>query len=192
MTSTGSDLRNRIQQQRETVNQQIEETTQLELKTFRENLRSIVAGELNTIKNATVTATDAVRAEVERLVVSSATEIAKGRERIQADLQVLEPDTDKTSAKVHALLLRRWGVSLVTGLAFCLGIFIGSWGMMQWVSSEFRSQLELLLEVRQRVYEESGVVVYESNGRRLLALPRGMITEDGQSSIELFRPPPND
>ena len=188
MTSTGSDLRSRIQQKQETANQQIEETTERELKNFHEHLRSITADALNTTRRATAEATDDVRAEVERLVVAEATEIGKGRERVQADLQALESDTGRTSARVHALLLRRWGVSLVMGLTFCLGISIGSWGLMQWLSSRVQSELDLLDELRieiatarltlERLEDRTWgmTLIEDEEGRRYVVLPRGTST----------------
>ena len=185
MTSTGSDLCSRIRQKQETANQEIEKTTQRELKNFQGNLRSIVASELNTIKNATAAGTDKVRAEIETLVLAASTEIAKGREQVQTDLQqALEPDPGRTSAKVHALLLRRWGVSLVTGPTFCLGISIGSWGLMQWLSSEIENAFALrehlqtennrLLLVQQRLEDQTwGLTLLEVDGKRIVQLPSG-------------------
>ena len=177
MTSSGSDLRNRIRQQEEAAKRQIEETTQRELKSFGEQLNRIVSSELSTIESATTGVTERVVGKLSEFETTAAT-------KFEEDERGFAAASTSLTAKAAGLLLRRWAGSVATGLMICLGIFGGSWGMTQWLSAEIRSDLDLLgylesetnriLLTRQRLEDETwGVTLEELSNGRFVVLPPG-------------------
>ena len=192
MTSSGSDWRSRIRQQEEIAKRQLEETTQRELKSFGEQSRSIVSSELSTIENATAAVTRKVLGELRRFETVAVAQVNE-------NMRTIEATTTTATGRVYALLLRTWVVSARTGLAIFLGIFVASWGLMQWLPSEVMHQFELLRELQMQIEESTGVtLITSSEGQRFLVLPAGttaspaITMEDGRTAFQLFRQSPND
>ena len=194
MTSTQRDLSERLRSRRRTEDQQIAETTQRELQRLGEQSTKIVADALSTIETDMTAATEKVRAELDNFA-------AAATERVRENLRSVEATAATASATVYRLLLRRWAVSLMTGLMFSLGISVGSWVLMQSLSSEIRSDFDLLDSLRTQIAEAIetrdqlqdttwGTGLYEVDGMRFVVLPYGTATSRpltlrGRSAFEL-------
>lgn len=193
MTSSGSDWRNRIRQQDETAKRRIEEVTQRELENFGERLRHIVNSELNTIEDATGASTGNVLRELRRFETAAVAQVKENERTIEAA-------STTSTGRVYALLLRTWAVSARTGFAIFLGIFVASWGLMQWLPSEVMRQFELLRELHLQIEESTEVTLLtDDEGRRFLLLPAGTTVSsppiamtDGRTGYQLFRRSSND
>ena len=192
MTSSGSDWRSRIRQQEETAKQQIEEVTQRELENFGERLRHTVSNGLSTIESATADMSANVRKELRRVETTAIAQLKENERTIEAA-------STASTGRVYALLLRTWMVSARTGFAIFLGIFVASWGLMQWLPSEVMRRFELLRELQLQIRESADVTLLTTDeGRRFLVLPAGttvsppFVMEDGRTGYELFRQSSND
>ena len=152
MTSSGSDWRSRIRRQEETAKQQIEEVTQRELENFGERLRDTVSNGLGTIESATADVIVNVLKELRRFETAAVAQVNKNERTIEAA-------STTSTGRVYALLLRTWAVSARTGFAIFLGIFVASWGLMQWLPSEVMSQFQLLRELHQQIEESTEVTL---------------------------------
>lgn len=192
MTSSGSDWRSRIRRQEETAKQQIEEVTQRELENFGERLRYTVSNGLGTIESVTADVIANVLKELRRFETAAVAQVNENERTIEAA-------STTSTGRVHALLLRTWAVSARTGFAIFLGIFVASWGLMQWLPSEVMSQLQLLRELQLQIEESTDVTLLtDDEGRRFLVLPAGTTVSspiamtDGRTGYQLFRRSSND
>ena len=104
---------------------------------------------------------------------------------------------------VRELLVKAWLRPLIVGVALWLGIFVGSWATMQWLSRSIQDRIEerSLVDVqiaggREMVAEIEettwGVGLREIDEVRYVALPRGTpvltaFTFDGRPYVELSR-----
>ena len=137
------------------------------------------------------------RRESEELIASEQRKLVENlRSRWRDDLHTIEADTRESTGRLIGLLARRWFGVWMIGLSLCLGIFGGSWGLLQWLSSEVRSErarLEMLREeivesrrTLARLEEETwGVLLVEDeDGKRFVVLPRGTPTSPRWGSLD--------
>ena len=114
------------------------------------------------------------------------------RNIVNGALSTIERDTGAATKRMAAMLLMAWIRPLLVGLSLFLGILLGSWGLMQWLSSDIGSKIETWSEIKLKIEEHRetlrqieaqtwGVEFHEDkNGdrlERLLVLPRGTTGE---------------
>jgi len=104
---------------------------------------------------------------------------------------------------VRELLVKAWLRPLIVGMALWLGIFVGSWATMQWLSRSIQDRIEdislaeieieggreMIAEIEETTW---GVGLREVNGVRYVTLPARtpVLTAfmvDGRPYVELSR-----
>lgn len=177
MTSTQKPLGDRLKKQMEGQSRQVETMAQSELQRFGEQLRQLVNDELDTIKSAMAAQNANVLEEI-RACGAAATTTVKEEER------TLEATIAASTARTYRQLLRRWSVPVMVSLMLSLGIFSGSWGTMQWLSSRIQQQYKALslLQLETERAESTltrlrgatwGVTLHRDRQGRFVVLPSG-------------------
>ena len=150
------------------------------------------------------------RIESERREIGelTASELARLAGNSQCDarnaLSTIEPDTEEATGRMRSLLLKAWLRPLVVGLSLFLGICVGSWVTMHWLSRSIHDRIETLRELDTRTewaramlaeIEETtwGIELLESSrGERYVSLPAGTpvrpaVTMNGRPYLKLSR-----
>jgi len=103
----------------------------------------------------------------------------------------LESETDRLNREYRRLkivLTRAWIKPLVIGLGIFLGIFAGSWGLMQYLSSSVTSSMEekALVESQIQTAQETlnamktwGIELQKHKDRFYIVMPEGYTIEAG-------------
>lgn len=143
------------------------------------------------------------RQQMEAVVQSELKKLSENLNRIvKRELLTIESDTKVWSKRLSVAALKAWSRPIGVGLLIFLGIFVGSWGLTQWLSSSVESHIEaraairLEIEQEQRTLEQLraqtwGVWLHEAeDGGRHVVLPRGTFedwpwTVQGQPAIRL-------
>ena len=143
------------------------------------------------------------RQQMEAVVQSELKKLSENLNRIvKRELLTIESDTKAWSKRLSVAALQAWSRPIGVGLLIFLGIFIGSWGLTQWLSSSVESHIEaraairLEIEQEQRTLEQLraqtwGVWLHEAeDGVRHVVLPLGTFedwpwTVQGQPAIRL-------
>ena len=118
-------------------------------------------------------------------------------------LRSIERDTEEAVGRMRELLVKAWLRPLIVGMALWLGIFVGSWATMQWLSRSIQDRIEtrsmvdleiaggreMLAEIEETTW---GVGLREVNGVRYVTLPARtpVLTAfmvDGRPYVELSR-----
>ena len=165
MTSTGKDLRSRIQSRMET-DSQVTATAKRAQQQLVDDLRKNASDGLNTIARAT----------------------AEGTTRVLEEHRKFEAKALSAIERSQVLVLRMWFWLVVLGLLISVGIFGGSWGWMQWQSAEILNRIERLARLQvsieeaertlERLEEETwGVVLHEAENVRFVVLPAGTLSD---------------
>ena len=164
-TSRPSALSARLRRKLESDRREIERLTSSELRRLGERLRVVASGELGRIGSDT-----------ERRA-------ARVRERLRGPWRGIEEE----AGRLRGHLRRAWLRPLATGLMISLGISIGSWGTMRWLSREVESQLRELQRLEGRIAEQSvtlrhmeertwGIDLQHLSNGRFVVLPRDAAT----------------
>lgn len=103
----------------------------------------------------------------------------------------LESETDRLNReyrKLKIVLTRAWIKPLVIGLGIFLGIFVGSWGLMQYLSSSVTSSMEERALVESQIQsaqetlstmETLGVEIKKYEDKFYIVMPEGYTVETG-------------
>ena len=144
------------------------------------------------------------RREIEELTANELERLGENSRRVaRRALRSIERDTEVAVGNVRELLVKAWLRPLIVGMALWLGIFVGSWATMQWLSRSVQHRIEELSIVDVEIaggremiaeIEETtwGVGLRELSGVRYVTLPRGTpvltaFTVDGRPYVELSR-----
>ena len=116
--------------------------------------------------------------------------------------RIAEREAHTIERNMGRVLLTAWLRPIVVGLLIFLGIFVGSWGLMHWLSSNIRARLEIRAELDAEIAEQRltvqqlqettwGVRFHEAEEGRFLVLPQGTVpatgwTVDDQLAVKLL------
>lgn len=160
--STLDNLQKYLLQKQEEKREQIEALTRQELEQLGVNLRNAVNRVLHTTENDM-------------------------QGRIARMNQSLEKGLGQTRRQVDALqstMQKMWIKHVLIGLSLFLGISLGSWGLMQFLSSQIMSRAETLAQIQRHIEHERqtlqilqdktwGVTLRQSKEGRFVVLPPG-------------------
>ncbi len=144
------------------------------------------------------------RREIEKLTANELERLGENSRRVaRSALRSIERDTAEAVGKMRELLVKAWLRPLIVGMALWLGIFVGSWATMRWLSRSIQDRIEdislaeieieggreMIAEIEETTW---GVGLREVNGERYVTLPRGTpvltdFTVDGRPYIKLWR-----
>ena len=144
------------------------------------------------------------RREIEELTANELERLGENSRRVaRSALRSIERDTEEAVGRMRELLVKAWLRPLIVGMALWLGIFVGSWATMQWLSRSIQDRIEtrsmvdleiaggreMLAEIEETTW---GVGLREVNGVRYVTLPARtpVLTAfmvDGRPYVELSR-----
>ena len=144
------------------------------------------------------------RRKIEELTANELERLGENSRRVaRSALRSIERDTEEAVGRMRELLVKAWLRPLIVGMALWLGIFVGSWATMQWLSRSVQNRIEdielanieiaggreMLTEIEETTW---GVGLREVNGERYVTLPRGTpvltdFTVDGRPYVKLWR-----
>ena len=144
------------------------------------------------------------RREIEELTANELKRLGENSRRVaRRALRSIERDTEVAVRNMRELLVKAWLRPLIVGMALWLGIFVGSWATMQWLSRSIQDRIEerslvdvqiaggreMIAEIEETTW---GVGLREIDGVRYVTLPRGTpvltaFTFDGRPYVELRR-----
>ena len=83
------------------------------------------------------------RREIEELTANELERLSENSRRVaRRALRSIERDTAEAVGKMRELLVKAWLRPLIVGVALWLGIFVGSWATMQWLSRSIQDRIE--------------------------------------------------
>ena len=144
------------------------------------------------------------RRKIEELTANELERLGENSRRVARNaLRSIERDTEEAVGRMRELLVKAWLRPLIVGMALWLGIFVGSWATMQWLSRSIQNRIEersmvdleiaggreMLAEIEETTW---GVGLREVNGVRYVTLPTRTpvltaFTVDGRPYVELRR-----
>ncbi len=144
------------------------------------------------------------RRKIEELTANELERLGENSRRVaRRALRSIERDTEVAVGNMRELLVKAWLRPLIVGVALWLGIFVGSWATMQWLSRSIQDRIEdielanieieggreMIAEIEETTW---GVGLREVDGVRYATLPRGTpvltaFTVDGRPYVELSR-----
>ena len=144
------------------------------------------------------------RRKIEELTANELERLGENSRRVARNaLRSIERDTEEAVGRMRELLVKAWLRPLIVGMALWLGIFVGSWATMQWLSRSIQNRIEersmvdleiaggreMLAEIEATTW---GVGLREVNGVRYVTLPARtpVLTAfivDGRPYVELSR-----
>ncbi len=144
------------------------------------------------------------RREIEELTASELKRLGENSRRVAKNaLRSIERDTAEAVGQMRELLVKAWLRPLIVGMALWLGIFVGGWATMQWLSRSVQDRIEdielanieiaggreMIAEIEETTW---GVGLREVNGVRYVTLPTRtpVLTAfivDGRPYVELRR-----
>ena len=160
--STWGSLQKHLMQKQEEKREQIEALTQQELEQLGANLRNAANRVLHTIEND-------MQAQIARMN------------------QSLKKSLDQTRTQTEALqstIQKMWLKPALIGLSLFIGISLGSWGLMQFLSYQITSQTETLGQLQLQMESKRqtlqilqdktwGVTLHQDKQGRFVVLPPG-------------------
>ena len=104
---------------------------------------------------------------------------------IKSDIGEIMAESLEKSRSLKKWLIKTWIRPFLMGLCFSLGIFFGSWVLMQFISHSIENQLEKRAVLVQEIEEQQktlkqieaktwGVKFYEDSRGRFLIAPKGV------------------
>ena len=144
------------------------------------------------------------RRKIEELTANELKRLGENSRRVaRSALRSIERDTAEAVGRMRELLVKAWLRPLIVGMALWLGIFVGSWATMQWLSRSIQDRIEersmvdleiaggreMLTEIEETTW---GVGLREVDGVRYVTLPARtpVLTAfmvDGRPYVELSR-----
>ena len=131
------------------------------------------------------------RRQVEELTASELGRLGANSRRVARNaLRTIERDTEEATGRMRELLLKAWLRPFVVGLGLWLGIFVGSWATMRWLSRSIQARIERVAELDYDINEARrtlaqmevdtwGVALLEIEGERIVVLPAGTLDNTG-------------
>lgn len=168
-----------LKQKQDEDRQQIEALTRSELDALAANLKKQSAAALS----GTL---DAIESDLNQRLAGIKKQIEAQTKPLSASLASVKAEAET----LQALTFRGWLKPLALSLSLLLGIFAGSWALMQWLSYSITSQLETRAELAQqiKVQEQTlakieartwGVEFNQDSNGRFLILPSGVEPSTG-------------
>lgn len=168
-----------LKQKQDEDRQQIEALTRSELDALAANLKKQSAAALS----GTL---DAIESDLNQRLAGIKKQIEAQTKPLSASLASVKAEAET----LQALTFRGWLKPLALSLSLLLGIFAGSWALMQWLSYSITSQLETRAELAQqiKVQEQTlakieartwGVEFNQDSNGRFLILPPGVEPSTG-------------
>ena len=129
------------------------------------------------------------RREIEELTASELGRLAENSRRAARNaLRTIERDTEEATGRMRELLVKAWFRPLIVGLGLWLGIFVGSWATMRWLSRSIQDRIERVAELDYDIYDARqtlaqmevdtwGVALLEIEGERVVVLPAGTLED---------------
>ena len=118
-------------------------------------------------------------------------------------LRSIEADMAASTGRMRGLLMRAWVRPLVVGLSLLLGISVGSWATMHWLSTRIERQIHTLavlnVDIKQaretlaQIEETTwGLTLREIEGERVVVLPAAALdyppwTVGGRPAVKLSK-----
>ncbi len=144
------------------------------------------------------------RREIEELTANELERLGENSRRVaRSALRSIERDTEEAVGRMRELLVKAWLRPLIVGMALWLGIFVGSWATIQWLSTSIQNRIEerslanIRIEGAREMMNEMeattwGVGLREVDGVRYVTLPTRtpVLTAfivDGRPYVELSR-----
>mgnify|MGYP005847841649 CR=1 FL=1 len=176
-TSNVASLRDRLSKKLESDRLAVENLTQSELQKLSDALSKACSDALDT----TAKGINAKTAKISK-------RLNEQNERISESLNSVE----SSAAGLAKALSRSWIKPTLIGLSLCLGIFAGSWGLMQYLAWSIEQKLEqgaaLAVEIEQQektlaklTAQTWGVEFTQDKSGRFLVLPPGIEPQTGYS-----------
>ena len=126
------------------------------------------------------------RQQIEAVTQSALKKLSENLNRIvENELYIIKRDTKVWSKRLSVAALKAWSRPIGVGLLIFLGIFVGSWGLTQLLSSSVESLIEARTAIRLEIEQEQrtldqlraqtwGVWLHEAeDGGRHVVLPQG-------------------
>ena len=144
------------------------------------------------------------RQQIEAVIQSELKKLSENLKRIvENELYIIGRDTKVLRKRLSMAVLKAWAGPIGVGLLIFLGIFVGSWGLTQLLSSSVESHIEARTAIRLEIEQEQrtldqlraqtwGVWLHEAeDGGRHVVLPQGTFedwpwTVQGQPAIRLY------
>lgn len=160
--STLDSLRKHLLQKQEEKREQIEALTRQELEQLGANLRTAANRVLHTTEN------------------DMQVRLARMNQSLKKSLD----QTRKQTETLQYTMQKMWLKPVLIGLSLFLGISLGSWGLMQFMSYQITSRAEILAQLRNNIeYEQQtlqllrdktwGVTLRQGKEGRFVVLPPG-------------------
>lgn len=170
MQSLTAKLAEKQAQERE----QIEELMRRELDALALNFKKQSDAALNTTAAAIESDLNARLSSIRKQTEAQTRPLAQALASVRAEAEALQ-----------ALTLRAWLKPLALSLSLLLGIFVGSLGLMQWLSHSTQSKLETRAALAQQIEQQRqtlaqieartwGVEMRQDSNGRFLILPPGV------------------
>ena len=143
------------------------------------------------------------RQQIEAVTQSALKKLSENLNRIvENELYIIEHDIKVWSKRLSVAALKAWSRPIGVGLLIFLGIFVGSWGLTQLLSSSVESLIEARTAIRLEIEQEQGTLdqlraqtwgvwLHEAeDGGRHVVLPKGTFedwpwTVQGQPAVKL-------
>ena len=159
-----STLLSNLEAQHQAEREQIEALTRSEYEHLRNALSDLREHELNTIE-------DDMQASLERLNAQVNTALNESNRSLHQGLE----KALSTLIRISQLTTRQWLKLVLISLSLLLGISLGSWGLMQYLSSQVQDlwseQQRLSASVEQLEARTWGVSLLRSGQDRFVVLP---------------------
>lgn len=178
--SSVQSLAAKLAEKQATDRQQIDALTRSELDALAQSLRQQSSAALSTTL-------DAIESDLNQRLSSIKKQIEAQIKPLSASLESVKAEAET----LQALTFRAWLKPLAIGLSLLLGIFAGSWGLMQWLSYSIQSQLDTRAALSQQIAAQEqaltkieaktwGVELHQAqDGARFLILPPGVEPSTG-------------
>lgn len=168
-----------LKQKQDADRQQIEALTRSELDALAANLKKQSAAALS----GTL---DAIESDLNQRLAGIKKQIEAQTKPLSASLASVKAEAET----LQALTFRGWLKPLALSLSLLLGIFGGSWALMQWLSYSITSQLETRAALAQQIEQQQqalakieartwGVEFNQDSNGRFLILPPGVEPSTG-------------
>ena len=174
-TSSPQTLSERLRQKLEADRQAVENLTRQELEKLASDLRKACASALSSTEAA-----------IDKTTQDALSRLGTRSDRLSATMSEIERRVKTTTT----LAIRNWIKLLVTGLSLFLGVSLGSWGLMQFLTSRIQGQIETSaalaaeIETQQRTLKQIeaktwGIEFKQDDQGRFLVFPPGVQPSTG-------------
>lgn len=142
-TSSPQTLSERLRQKLEADRQAVENLTRQELEKLASNLRKACASALSSTEAA-----------IDKTTQDALLRLGARSDRLIATMSEIEQRAKTTTT----LAIQNWIKLLVTGLSLFLGVSLGSWGLMQFLTSRIQGQIETSTALAAEIEAQQGTL----------------------------------